>query len=339
MNVASYQPHPSSNHHNPLLDRRHSQTHNYSAFSTLATSFDIAKSALVKSWKKSGEQRLSGKSISTLKQSVSTPGLYSIISKSSSDLGGSIKSLARKTSTHFQPYYFKSSSSTDIQSNHNDKYDNLFDVPPIAPVILEGSDELKHLILNEELISDIRGLMPLTVQLQSRWTLAYSLEKHGASLNTLYRNCEPFWDERPKYLLVIRDKTHCVFGAYVNEPFRKVSESKRYYGNGECFLWKFNECRDDEDIYAKTPRKNRDSTIPRSSAPRFQAFPYTGLNDFVIFSTPNFLSLGGGDGHYGLWIDEGLTKGISNHSLTFGNDPLSNFGTKFEILDLEVWRI
>lgn len=339
MNVASYQPSSPSHHHNPLLDRRHSNGHNYSAFSTLATSFDIAKSALVKSWKKSGERRTSKKPSSTLNQPASTPGLYSIISKSSSDLGGSIKSLARKTSTHFQPYYFKSSSSTDIQSDYNDDDDSIFDVPPIAPVVLEGSDGLNHIILNEELISDIRGLMPPTVQLQSKWTLVYSLEKHGASLNTLYRNCEPFWDERPEYLLVIRDKNHCVFGAYVNEPFRKVSESKRYYGNGECFLWKFNESRYDEEIDAKTPRTYRDSNIPRSSAPRFQAFPYTGLNDFVIFSTPNFLSLGGGDGHYGLWIDEGLTKGVSNHCLTFGNDPLSNFGTKFEILDLEVWRI
>lgn len=339
MNVASYQPHPSSSNHNLLLDRRHRHTHNNTALSTLATSFDIAKSALIKSWNNSASREPSKKPVSTLKSSTSAPGLYSVISKSSSGLTGGIKSLARKTSTHFQTYYFNSRSSTDIHTQPHKDYDSFFEVPPLAPVILEDSDDLKHLILNEELISDIRGLMPPTVQLKSTWKLVYSLEKHGASLNTLYRNCEPLWDERPEYLLVIRDKTYCVFGAYVNEPFRKISETKRYYGNGECFLWKFNESRDDEDINSAKQGKDRNATIPRSSAPRFQAFPYTGVNNFVIFSTPNFLSLGGGDGHYGLWIDESLAKGVSNYSLTFGNDPLSNFGINFEILDLEVWHI
>lgn len=52
-----------------------------------------------------------------------------------------------------------------------------------------------------------------------------------------------------------------------------------------------------------------------------------------------FLSVGGGDGHYGLWLDDTFEKGVSSHCLTFGNEPLSEEGEKFEILGVEVWSI
>jgi hypothetical protein len=52
-----------------------------------------------------------------------------------------------------------------------------------------------------------------------------------------------------------------------------------------------------------------------------------------------FLSLGGGDGHYGLWLDDTFEKGISSHCLTFGNEPLSDEGEKFDIIGVELWTI
>jgi len=59
----------------------------------------------------------------------------------------------------------------------------------------------------------------------------------------------------------------------------------------------------------------------------------------MIFCETGFLSIGGGDGHYGLWIDDLFEKGISSSCLTFGNEPLSAEGTKFDILGVEVWYI
>ena len=72
---------------------------------------------------------------------------------------------------------------------------------------------------------------------------------------------------------------------------------------------------------------------------RFKAFPYSGMNDFMIYCTPEFLSVGGGDGHYGLWLDDTLDNGISEACPTFGNEPLSEEGKKFEILGLEIWYV
>lgn len=45
------------------------------------------------------------------------------------------------------------------------------------------------------------------------------------------------------------------------------------------------------------------------------------------------------DGHYGLWIDASLENGISEQCPTFGNEPLSDDGKKFDVLGVEVWYI
>ena len=85
-----------------------------------------------------------------------------------------------------------------------------------------------------------------------------------------------------------------------------------------------------------------DSTRSGTSTPeriRFKAFPYSGINDYLIFCEQGFLSVGGGDGKYGLWLDGVLEKGISSSSMTFGNEVLSEEGEKFEIVGVEVWCI
>jgi hypothetical protein len=72
---------------------------------------------------------------------------------------------------------------------------------------------------------------------------------------------------------------------------------------------------------------------------RFQAFPYSGVNDYMIFCEPGFLSVGGGDGRYGLWLDGVLERGVSSSCLTFGNEPLSEEGEKFEVVGVEIWCV
>lgn len=72
---------------------------------------------------------------------------------------------------------------------------------------------------------------------------------------------------------------------------------------------------------------------------RFKAFPYSGVNDFMIYCQRDYLSVGGGDGRYGLWLDHDLETGISDTCLTFGNEPLSDEGKKFDVLGVEVWYV
>jgi hypothetical protein len=150
------------------------------------------------------------------------------------------------------------------------------------------------------------------------------MEQNGASLNTLYRLVKPEGRQydRNGYVLALKDRQGAVFGAFVNEFFHPT-DSHRFYGNGQCFLWKSKQVDTEEE----------------GPLLQFQGFPYTGLNDYIIYCTSEFLSLGGGDGHYGLWMDKDLIKGVSDRSLTFGNDPLSEEGVKFGIMGVEVWKV
>lgn len=72
---------------------------------------------------------------------------------------------------------------------------------------------------------------------------------------------------------------------------------------------------------------------------RFKAFPYSGVNDFMIYCQRDYLSVGGGDGRHGLWLDQDLENGISEPCPTFGNEALSDEGKKFDVLGVEIWYV
>lgn len=90
----------------------------------------------------------------------------------------------------------------------------------------------------------------------------------------------------------------------------------------------------------RTPSPNRVHKSRRSSHPlRFKAFPYTGENDFTILCGHGYLSVGGGNGKYGVWLDDRMARGVSDSCPTFDNEPLSESGTKFDVLGVELWYI
>lgn len=112
-----------------------------------------------------------------------------------------------------------------------------------------------------------------------------------------------------------------VFGAYLSDA---PHPSSHFYGNGECFLWRAHVLKSMPDLVnlppppsADTTHATRMTTIQKSavnpdtlSPPpsgqtsrsgtatpesiRFKAFPYSGVNDYMIFCEQGFLSVGGG---------------------------------------------
>ena len=93
------------------------------------------------------------------------------------------------------------------------------------------------------------------------------------------------------------------------------------------------------DLLAPPPPAATPSGASTPDRIRFKAFPYSGVNDFMIYCETGMLSVGGGDGRYGLWLDDTLDHGISETCPTFGNEPLSEEGRKFEVLGVEVWYV
>lgn len=244
-----------------------------------------------------------------------------------------------------------------------------FQPPPLTPLTLEipkGIDLLQQQLLTRALAEEIRLLVPPRLQLAETWRLAYSLDRDGASLSTLYENCAEFSHRSPRagYVLVIRDSSpySSVFGAYLTDAPHPDSQ---FYGTGECFLWRSSvlpppanfpipdEGPQSEEALehaglppppsADTTTAGRWSTFrndkskpPRAESPahnlnmniktnlaaasggvlappspssihtpsrsgastperiRFKAFPYSGVNDYMIFCETGFLSLGGG---------------------------------------------
>ncbi|KAK5172892.1 oxidation resistance protein 1 [Saxophila tyrrhenica] len=245
-----------------------------------------------------------------------------------------------------------------------------FQPPPLTPLELKGykaGTSSKAKLLSKVLAEEIRLLVPPRLQLCDSWELTYSLDQNGSTLSTLYGLCDQYRGKRGGFVLVVRDAERGVFGAYLSDPPRPQSH---YYGSGECFLWRAIKLPALPDLSSLPPPPSEDTThlqrmttigaaknnsssaslaslnVPNgrnghtsgTATPdriRFKAFPYTGENDFTMFCQPEYLSVGGGDGHYGLWLDDNLNRGVSETCPTFGNEGLSDEGPKFDVLGVE----
>ncbi|KAL4460974.1 hypothetical protein ABPG74_016446 [Tetrahymena malaccensis] len=163
-------------------------------------------------------------------------------------------------------------------------------------------------ILTQELFLQIIYYMPSMFR-YTNWRLLYSNMKHGMSFQTLYRHCE---DESPIFLIVQTFQGE-KFGAYLSDSLH-ITHS--FYGNGECFLFKF-----------------------QGEEQKIKAFQPTGKNQHFIFSNSDGLGVGCGE-KYGLFINCDLYRGQTNKCDTFDNEILSSDGKEqFKIKNIEIWGI
>eukprot|EP00026_Physarum_polycephalum_P001935 Phypoly_transcript_01938.p1 GENE.Phypoly_transcript_01938~~Phypoly_transcript_01938.p1 ORF type:complete len:827 (+),score=146.83 Phypoly_transcript_01938:38-2518(+) len=137
------------------------------------------------------------------------------------------------------------------------------------------------------------------------WTLLYSTNVHGISLNTMYSRVR----DKGGVFIIIQDTKRNVFGGFASES---LHVSRTYYGTGESFLFKL--------------------------APALSVYPWPNSNSFFIYTTEDFISMGGGEqGQYGFWLDSDFNKGTTGYCSTFHNPPLTD--EQFECLALEVWGV
>jgi hypothetical protein len=221
------------------------------------------------------------------------------------------------------------SSNTSTPDMHNvfqppGRYASPFQPPPLTPLTLHGytpGTREKGKLLSKALAEEIRLLVPPRLQLVDEWKLAFSLEQNGVSLATLYQKSDDYRGLRGGYVLVVRDGSGSVFGAYLSEP---PHPSPSFYGNGECFLWRAHVLSSLPDLALNLPpppsedtthatrmttvaiSKPKDALSPPTSSNasrsgtntperiRFKAFPYSGVNDYMIFCEHSYLSIGGG---------------------------------------------
>lgn len=166
------------------------------------------------------------------------------------------------------------------------------------PVLHEGPSSLL-------LIDDIRAIQNMLPARERScdWKLVYSSDKHGVSLNTFYTRAR----NKGPTVMIVEDSMHHIFGAFCSESWQV---SDKYYGTGNSFL------------YMLYPKK--------------AFYLWTGANNFVQLSGEDFLSVGGGSGTMGLWLNDDFSGGSSQTCDTFANAPLAST-EEFSVLSVEVW--
>jgi hypothetical protein len=196
------------------------------------------------------------------------------------------------------------------------------------------SDATTERIMTEKLAEDIRLMMPARLQVQEDWELVYSLDQHGVSLGTLYARAREYNSPQAGYVLIVKDRKDFIFGAYLShyphvhphyygtgECFVfKFTLWQHVHGKHGPSTLSSSTHSDGvlhstshptiHKLVAPSPRHShlstevqlpdslrppsRGSTETTSSQYQFKGFSYTGLNDYMILCTPQFLSVGGG---------------------------------------------
>ncbi|CAO3594307.1 unnamed protein product [Absidia cylindrospora] len=105
---------------------------------------------------------------------------------------------------------------------------------------------------------------------QHQWNLLYSLDQHGASIQTLYHQVT----NKGPCLLAIQDDDGDIFGAFISESM-KVNTS--FYGSGESFLWKIKQLMIDEQQVGC-----------------LEHYPWSSKNSYFIYSDKTLIGFGNG---------------------------------------------
>ncbi|KAF8575744.1 TLD-domain-containing protein [Ramaria rubella] len=175
-------------------------------------------------------------------------------------------------------------------------------------------------VLTPELADQLRSSLPALPRLTKSWSLLYSLDQHGVSLQTFYARCAV---RVAGTLVAIRDSEDRTFGVWIGEQLRNSPGA--YYGSGESFLWR---------------------SIIHHGKENVEVFKWTGKNDYVALCEAAFISFGGGYGKYGLYLDANLIDGSSARCPTFDNRVLcataghdENRTVPFECVGVEAWGV
>ncbi|KAI5642250.1 TLD domain-containing protein [Phthorimaea operculella] len=142
------------------------------------------------------------------------------------------------------------------------------------------------------------------------WQLAFSTSQHGFSLASMYRKMQRV--ESP-VLLVIQDTDNNVFGALTSCA---LHPSEHFYGTGESLLFSFQR--------------------PAPFKTKFKYWGWTGENMYFIRGNNDNISIGAGDGKFGLWLDGDLYLGRTQRCTTYGNEPLTT-SEDFIVKIMECW--
>jgi hypothetical protein len=137
-----------------------------------------------------------------------------------------------------------------------------------------------------------------------KWKRIFSIAMDGDLLLTMLDKCSTY----KHTLLVFRTTYGHVLGGFASEKWQAqdgYTKRRSYFGTGTCFLF---------------------SSHPIDPDPShgFTFYKWSGVNDYcqICDTDSGKIAMGGGEGDFGLVIEDGFFRGTSGHCATFKNPPL-----------------
>jgi hypothetical protein len=197
--------------------------------------------------------------------------------------------------------------------------------------------------------------------------LIYSRSVDGISLQTVFHKCESFLNmhnnlnRERSILMVLKESEGVIFGAYLTNSFHT---SDRYYGERECFVWRF--VSDDSSANIKCASKEGSQHVEeKKGCLMLESFFSTRKNSYYIYCCNNITIGGGGvsggnttlgvgdtnesermrmnNPGWAIFLSSDMEKGSSYCCETFDSPPLlaldgnDSIRTSFELTAFEIW--
>lgn len=207
---------------------------------------------------------------------------------------------------------------------------------------------LQSCILSDSAIAHLASALPPYPI--SGWRQLYATQAHGFSLNSLYKQT----NGSGASILAVLTMQGDVFGAYLADGIRRPQPFQAFYGEGESFLYSVGE--------SSSSSQSQQGGGEAAGVADVRIYAWTGNNFNFCFSARTGISIGGGDGEAGLYLEDTLTCGSTGPSQTFGNpvlcrpqcfggdggEPMDTDGLRspsgigsegFEVAQVEVWGV
>lgn len=212
------------------------------------------------------------------------------------------------------------------ETQHFDDVDYFFN-QEVIPVQIAPEDNPEDLmsspgILTESMFQQISDeALPRNLRMYE-WKRVFCISRDGDAFFTMLEMCNTF----KHTLIVIKTKTGNVLGGFASETWKDqdgYDYRNSFYGTGICFLF---------------------SDFPSNSDPdkKLSFYPWTGVNDYcqICDVDRGKIAMGGGEGDFGLIIDDAFQRGSTGRCSTFNNPTLvPSIGGSFDIVEFEVYGL
>ena len=166
---------------------------------------------------------------------------------------------------------------------------------------------LQSCILSDPVIAQLASALPRYPI--SGWRQLYATQAHGFSLSSLYKQT----DACGPSIIAVLTMQGDVFGAFLADGIRRPQPFQAFYGEGESFLYSVGGS-------SSSDSQQGGGEVIGVADVRIYGWARTNYN--FCYSSRTSISIGGGDGEVGLYLEDTLTCGSTGPSQTFGNPAL-----------------